>query len=184
VSVVATRARRAWRSPGARRFKCGLVLLALALRPATAADWGLITPGGTTMEGVRARYGQPTRIEAKKVDAYDTVQWIYEGAQAPVGMSRMTVDFGLLTAAGYKNDVVRDFRLDTKPGSFNKRLVLDGWGDPYKVGKDGDFEIFLYEDGLLVYFDKTGWDVQTMVFTVPQPTSASGAKPTPPRPQR
>src|SRR2546422_9120828 len=45
------------------------------------------------------------------------------------------------------------FQLDARPGAFNKKLVLDGWGDPSNVGKDGDFEIFLYEDGLLVYFD-------------------------------
>jgi hypothetical protein len=167
-------------SPG---FVLGLVLLALALRPAAAADWGLITPGRTTTEAVRARYGQPTKIEEKKVDGYDTVQWVYEGAQAPPGTSRMTVDFGLLTRTGYEKGVVRDFRLDTKPGSFNKTLVRDGWGDPHKVGKDGDFDIFLYEDGLLVYFDKTGW-AQTMVFTVPQPASATDAGPAPAAPQR
>src|SRR5437667_9600453 len=125
------RSRWAWPSPGARRFPWWLVLLTLAACPAAAADWGLITPGRTTIEAVRARYGQPTTIEAKKVDSYDTVQWIYEGAQAPVGMSRMTVDFGILTAQGYKADVVRDFRLDTKPASFNKKLVLDGWGEPF-----------------------------------------------------
>ena len=159
------------------------MLLALALRPAAAADWGLITPGRTTTEAVRARYGPPTKIEEKKVDGYDTVQWVYEGTQAPAGASRMTVDFGLLTPSGYEKDVVRDFRLDTKPGSFNKKLVLDGWGDPSKVGNDGDFEIFLYEDGLLVYFDKTGW-AKTMVFTVPQPVSATDAGPAPAAPQR
>src|SRR5437660_3183047 len=123
---------------------CLLALLTLAARPAEAAEWGLIVPGTTTMEIVRARYGQPTKSEPKKVDSYDTVQWVYEGAQAPVGMYRMTVDFGLLTANGYQKDVVRDFRLDAKPGAFNKKLVLDGWGDPSNDGKDGDFEIFLY----------------------------------------
>jgi len=149
-----------------------LVLLALAARPTGAADWGLITPGTTTLEAVRARYGQPTKTTPKKVDDYDTVEWVYEGVQAPVGTYRMTVEFGLLTADGYKKDVVRDFRLDPKPGSFNKKLILDGWGDPSRVGKDGDLEVFLYQEGLLVYFDKEGWDVQTMVFTVPQPTPA------------
>jgi hypothetical protein len=148
-----------------------LVLLTLAAWRAEAAEWGLITPGATTMEAVRARYGEPTKTTPKKVDTYDTVQWVYEGTQAPVGMVRMTVEFGLLTPSGYQPDVVRDFRLDTKPGSFNKKLVLDGWGDPYKVGKDGDSEIFLYEDGLLVYFDKQGWDVQAMIFTLRQPAS-------------
>ena len=154
-----------------------LVLLALAACPAGAAEWGLITPGTTTMEAMRARYGQPTKTTPKQVDNYDTVEWVYEGAQAPVGSYRMIVDFGLLTPSGYKKDVVRDFRLDTKPGSFNKKLVLDGWGDPSKVGKDGDFEVFLYQDGLLVYFDTQGWEVQAMIFTVPQPTAAPSSEP-------
>ena len=163
---------------------CLLVLLAAAARPGEAADWGLITPGTTTMEAVRARYGQPTKTTPKKVDTYDTEQWVYEGAQAPVGMYRMTVEFGLLTANGYKKGVVRDFRLDPKPGSFNKKLVLVGWGDPYKVGKDGEFELFLYEDGLLVYFDKEGWNVQAMIFTVPQPAAATPAQPAPAAPPK
>ena len=156
-----------------RGAAAGLLMVALAACPAGAAEWGLITPGTTTTEAVRARYGQPTKTTPKKIDAYDTLQWVYEGAQAPVGTYRMTVEFGLLTADGYKKDVVRDFRLDPKPGSFNKKLILDGWGDPSKVGKDGDLEVFLYQEGLLVYFDKEGWDVQTMIFTVPQPTPAA-----------
>src|SRR5436309_2449050 len=48
-----------------------LVLLALAARPTGAADWGLRTPGTTTLEAVRARYGQPTKTTPKKVDDYD-----------------------------------------------------------------------------------------------------------------
>ena len=55
---------------------------------------------------------------------------------------------------------------------FNRKLILDGWGTPTKIGRDGEFEIFLYEDGLLVYFDKEGQAVQAMVFTPPQPLSA------------
>jgi len=151
---------------------CLLALLALAARPAETAEWGLIVPGTTTMEIVRVRYGPPTKSEPKKVDSYDTVQWVYEGAQAPVGMYRMSVDFGLLTANGYQKDIVRKFQLDARPGAFNKKLVLDGWGDPNNVGKDGDFEFFLYADGLLVYFDKEGWNVQTLIFTVRQPAPA------------
>jgi hypothetical protein len=27
----------------------------------------------------------------------------------------------------------------------------------------------LYKDGLLVYFDKEGWNATLMIFTVPQP---------------
>ena len=155
-----------------------LVLGALA-SPARASDWGLIVPGKSTTDAVRARYGPPTRADAQKVEGYDAAQWVYEGAQAPRGVSKMTVDFGLLGGAGYKKDVVRSLRLDPKPGVFNRKLVLDGWGDPTKVGRDAEHEIFLYEDGLLVYFDKEGKNAQLMIFTPPQPITA-----TPPRPQR
>lgn len=150
-----------------------LVLLAAFAGPARASDWGLIEPGKSTPESVRARYGAPTRSENQKVEGYDAVQWIYEGAQAPPGIVRLTVDFGLLTAAGYAKDVVRTFRLDPKPGSFTRKLVVDGWGRPTKAGLDGQFEIFLYEDGLLVYFDKDSGDATTMVFSPPQPVTAA-----------
>ena len=153
----------------------GLTLLAPAA-PARAADWGTIVPGKSTPESMRAVYGSPTKTQALKVEGYDTTHWVYEGAQAPPGILRLTVDFGLLTAAGYQKDVVRSFRLDPKPGVFNRTLVLDGWGIPAKIGRDGEFEIFVYEQGLLVYFDKQGWVVQTMVFTPPQPLPGTPAQ--------
>lgn len=152
-----------------------LGLLALATS-APASEWGTIVPGESTTESVRARYGPPSRSLTPRVEGYDTLQWIYEGAQAPAGLHRLTVDFGLLTAGGFKGDVVRSFRLDPKPGMFNRKLVLDGWGPPTRTGRDGEFEIFLYDDGLLVYFDAAGDVVQAMVFTRPQPRAA-----TPPR---
>lgn len=152
-----------------------LTLLAPAA-PARAADWGTIVPGKSTPESMRALYGQPTKTQAQKVEGYDTTQWVYEGAKAPAGILRLTVDFGLLTAAGYQKDVVRSFRLDPKPGVFNRTLVLDGWGTPAKVGRDGEFEIFVYEQGLLVYFDKEGRIVQTMIFTPPQPLPGTPAQ--------
>lgn len=157
------------------RRLAALTLLALAaLAPAArASDWGLIVPGQSTLESVRARYGPPTKAEPQKIDNYDATAWVYAGAQAPPGMLRMTVDFGLLTGAGYKKDVVRSFRLDPKPGVFNKKLVTDGWGRPTKAGVDGNFEIFLYEDGLLVYFPKDGDDATAMIFTPPQPITAT-----------
>ena len=152
-----------------------LTLLAPAAA-ARAADWGTIVPGKSTSESMRAVYGPPTKSQAQKVEGYDTTQWVYEGAQAPPGILRLTVDFGLLTAAGYQKDVVRSFRLDPKPGVFNRSLVLDGWGTPAKVGRDGEFEIFVYEQGLLVYFDKEGRIAQALIFTPPQPLPASPAQ--------
>jgi hypothetical protein len=155
------------------RLAALLVLLGALAGPARASDWGLIVPGESTLESVRARYGSPTRAENQKVENYDAVEWVYQGAQAPPGVVRLTVSFGLLTPGGYKKDVVRTFRLEPKPGSFNKKLVVDGWGRPTRTGFEGRYEIFLYEQGLLVYFDKDDGEAATMVFTPPQPLPAA-----------
>jgi len=142
-------------------------LVALLAAPAAASDWGQIKPGVSTQTAVRLRWGPPTKETALKVDGYDTVQWLYEGAQSPKGMNRMTVDFGLLTPSGYRKDVVRTFKLEPKYDVFNRKLVVDGWGQPSRIGDEGDMEFFLYEDGLLVYFRKDDRDVPAMIFTPP-----------------
>ena len=153
----------------------GLVVVLAA--PATASDWGQIKPGGTTQAEVRSRYGAPTRETPQKVDGYDTLQWLYEGAQAPTGMMKMTVDFGLLTPAGYRKDVVRTFRLEPKHDVFNRKLIVDGWGPPARIGKEGELEFFLYEEGLLVYFGKDENQVLAMIFTPPQKLPPAAAPP-------
>jgi hypothetical protein len=145
-----------------------LPLVLLLAGPATAADWGRITPAVTTQTEVRARYGAPTRETPQKVEGYDTLQWSYEGAQAPTGIMKMVVDFGLLTPSGYKKDVVRTFRLEPKHDIFNLKLVLDGWGTPARAGKEGELEFLLYEQGLLVYFVPDTKLVTLMIFTPPQ----------------
>ncbi|MGH7302891.1 MAG: hypothetical protein ACRELZ_06345, partial [Candidatus Rokuibacteriota bacterium] len=73
----------------------GLVLLLAA--GAAAAEWGQIKPGATTQPEVRSRYGAPTRETPQKIEGYDSLQWTYEGPQAPSGIARMVIDFGLLT---------------------------------------------------------------------------------------
>ncbi len=144
---------------------------------AAAAEWGEIAPGTTTMTAVRQRHGAPTRTGTQKVENRDTAVWIYEGAQAPVGARRMTVDFGLVTPAGYRADVVRDFRLELVPGAFNRAAVLSGWGPPSRVSNPGQKPpTFVYDSGLVVTFDdKEGWTAETMLFTPPQPSSGSSA---------
>jgi hypothetical protein len=137
--------------------------------PARAAEWGLISPGVSTTQTVRARYGAPTRVDHQKVDNYDTESWIYEAAKAPVGIERLTVEFGLLQSEKYRADVVRAFRLEPKPGTFNRGVITNGWGFPDRMGREKDNDIFLYKDGLLVYFEPSGWNAQLMIFTVPQP---------------
>jgi hypothetical protein len=136
---------------------------------APAAEWGLIRPGASTTQGVRARYGAPTRVDRQKIESYDTESWIYEGDRAPVGVERLTVEFGLVRADKYQPEIVRAFRLEPKPGTFNRGVITNGWGFPDRMGHENGQDIFLYRDGLLVYFEPSGWNAKLMVFTVPQP---------------
>ena len=152
-----------------RRVLLVALLLVGLTTPLGAAEWGLIRPGVSTMEALRARYGAPTRVDRQKIDTYDTENWIYEGDRAPVGVERLTVEFGLVHQGKYRADVVRAFRLEPKPGTFNRGVVTNGWGFPDQMGHENEQDIFLYREGLLVYFDKTGWNAQLMVFTLPQP---------------
>jgi hypothetical protein len=151
-----------------------LALLALC-GPALAAEWGTITPGRSTMDTVRAQYGGPTRTETQRVDGYDTTTWIYDAGQAPTGMHRMVVDFGLLQAGGFQRSIVRSFRLEPRPGIFTRDMVLTGWGRPTGLSKEGGNDSFYYEDGLLVTFDKEGWSAVSMVFTPPQPSDRASS---------
>ena len=146
------------------------VLMAFALEAgaAHAEQWGGIEPGESTMAVVKSLRGSPTRTAKQKVEGYDTEEWIYEDARAPGGIRRMSVDFGLMTPAGYRPDLVRSFKLEPKPGAFDKESVTVGWGAPAGVGKDGDVEFFFYKEGLFVYFAKDGHAVATMTFTPPQ----------------
>ena len=165
--------------------RAALVLLLLLALPAAAADWGQIIPGETTQEGVRSRYGAPGKQSTQKIEGYDSEQWVYEGARAPAGIMKMTIDFGLLSPSGYKRDVVRTFRLEPKRDIFNRKLVLEGWGLPGRLGKEGNLEFFLYKEGLLVYFEAGGEHVIALIFTPPQPLPPAEATPIPPEaPQR
>jgi hypothetical protein len=149
----------------------GLALFAIVTTapPAAAAEWNTIRPGVSTVDAVRARFGPATKTSIQKLEGYDATQWVYEGAAAPPGTTRLTVEFGLLTLLGFRADLVRDFTVVPKPGIFNRRTILNGWGPPSRVGREGDAEVFLYRSGLVVYFAKDGWDAQLLVFTPPQP---------------
>ncbi|MBI3031030.1 MAG: hypothetical protein HYY64_16125 [Candidatus Rokubacteria bacterium] len=133
-----------------------------------AADWGGISPGSSTQNAVRERYGAPSRETRQKLETYDTVQWVYEGARAPAGMKRMIVEFGLLTAGGYRPNLVRSFTLEPKPHIFDYVAVVKGWGIPDRIGEQGGRKVYFYQVGLLVYFDESGDDTTSMVFSPPQ----------------
>ena len=163
------------------RLAAMLALLVVLASPAAAAEWREIKPAETMMTEIRARFGAPTTAKPQKIEGYDTMQWVYEGPRAPVGMNKFTIDFGLKTATTYNKDVVRTFTLEPKHDVFNRRIVLYGWGPPDRLGKQGDIEFFLYRDGLLVYFDKTGEQAVTMTFTTPQPMPEESRPTTPPQ---
>jgi hypothetical protein len=152
------------------RLVVALVAAALAVSggPAVAEQWGGIEPGHSTMAVVKSLRGTPTRTTKQKVDSYDTEEWIYEDAKAPGGIRRMSVEFGLMTPAGYRPDLVRAFKLEPRPGAFNKEWIIQGWGPPAGVGKDGETDFFFYKEGLFVYFAADGHAVATMTFTPPQ----------------
>jgi hypothetical protein len=152
------------------------LLLALVLSlagVAHAAEWNAIRPGASTQDDVRAQFGQPTRVTSQKVEGYDTGQWLYEGAQAPRGASRLTVDFGILTPQGYKANVVRAMTLIPKPGIFTREAVLTAWGQPEGAKTEGGVPSILYHSGLIVMFDKEGNDAISLTFTPSQQPSAA-----------
>ncbi|MBI4590873.1 MAG: hypothetical protein HY725_18775 [Candidatus Rokubacteria bacterium] len=151
--------------------------LALALGPAamvSAEEWGGISPGTSTMETVRERYGAPSRETRQQVEGYDTVQWIYEGARAPAGMKRLTLEIGMLTPRGYRPNLVRFFVLEPKPRVFHRMMIVRGWGIPDGSGEQDGRSYLFYKAGLMVYLDETGEDALSMVFTVPQPEPKAG----------
>jgi len=154
-----------------------LVLLALLLGIADfagASEFGNIEPGVTTMDQVRELYGKPSAETPGKVEGYDTMQWVYDRSQAPEGLVRMIVDFGMLTPAGYKPTVTRLLTLEPKPNIFMKKTIIDGWGLPDGEGSRDGVLTFFYREGLLVLFDKEGQDAERMIFSIPQPKSGLG----------
>jgi len=158
------------------RILAVVLMLGLAAGAAHAAEWASIRPGDSVQNDVRKQFGPPTRVSSQKVDGYDTTQWRYEGEQAPRGMVRVTVDFGLLTAAGYRPEVVRSMLLEPRPGVFTRHNVLGGWGMPDGAEKEGGVDVFKYRTGLFVYFDKAGWLAEKMYFVFMAPQAAPAKK--------
>jgi hypothetical protein len=163
------------------RVVAALAIVVALASPVAAAEWREIKPGETVITEIRTRFGPPSKETTQKIEGYDTTQWVYEGARAPTGMQKLTIDFGLKTASAYNKDVVRTFTLEPKHEVFNRRLVLYGWGPPDRLGKQGDSEFFLYREGLLVFFDKAGEQAVTMTFTPPQPLPEEPRQTTPPQ---
>jgi hypothetical protein len=143
---------------------------------ARASDWGGITPGVTTLEEVRERYGAPSKESKAKLENYDTTTLTYEGPKSPAGMNRLVVDVGWLGKDGFKPNVVRVFRIEPRPLIFPLQAVMDGWGIPSAAGDSGGRPTFFYEEGLVVVFDPQGLYAENMSFTLPQALPAGAVK--------
>ena len=163
-----------------RRVLPLLVLLLIAPGDVGAGGWGSIEPGVSTVESVRARYGEPSTETSAKVGGYDTRQWVYESDRAPAGLVRITVDFGLLTPAGYTPSLVRLLKLEPKPLIFGRNTVIQGWGVPDGAEKQEGSMTFFYKEGLFVIFDKEGESAVTMIFSLPQPDAPEPSAPSAP----
>ena len=161
--------------PRALLTAIALAGLLLGRGAVSAEEWGGIDPGVSTVDQVRARYGAPGKETRAKVDGYDTLRWVYEEAQAPGGIERMTIDFGLLTPQGYKPTVVRVLRLEPKPKIFGRNTVIQAWGVPDGITKHNEMDVFFYRSGLLVNFDRSGDEAALLTLTPPQPDTAPAA---------
>ena len=161
-----------------RLLVLALVLLA-GVTAADAAEWQTIRPGESVQSAVRTQFGSPTRMLSQKVEGYDSPQWVYEGEQAPRGMTRVIIDFGVLTPQGYRAEIVRLMTLEPRRGVFIRPTVISGWGEPDASDVEGEKKVIRYQSGLFVYFDKDGWVAEKMYFTPPQGPRPASAAPTP-----
>lgn len=149
-----------------------VTLLLLVLGPAVpwAADWGGVTPGTSTQEDIRRLFGPPTQERSAKEDGYETREWIYEGAEAPAGLNKLRVEFGLLKPDGFKPNTVRTLALYPKENRFPVSAIQAGWGRTARVGLDPETgrPILQFDAGLVVFLDKEGRWAEEMYFVIPQ----------------
>jgi hypothetical protein len=138
---------------------------------ASGASWGGIVPGETGRAEVMDRYGEPSEESRSKIGQHESTAWTYEGTRAPTGLIRMVVEFGILKDGKYAPDVVRTFRIEPKPGVFERRHVVLGWGTPDRGGMQDGVPVLIYKSGLTVYFDQDIINAISLWFTVPQPSN-------------
>lgn len=152
------------------RRAAGLFFLLLLPVAAAGEPWLGLTPGKSDKAAVRAILGPPSREVAKKEEGYDTSEWIYEGTHAPIGATKLAVQFGLLTRGTFRGDIVRALTYSPKPNIFPGPAIVEGWGVPDKTGTDTSGRVvYFYRRGLIVTLDKEGRETSEMLFTIEQP---------------
>jgi hypothetical protein len=148
------------------------VLLLIGLAPhARGESWGGITPGETTRQALRASYGPPTRERVLVEEGRTVAEWTYAGQQAPRGIERVVVSFGLVRPGGFDPEVVRAVTLYPKPRIFSTQAITNGWGKPDGVATEeatGRPALQWASRGLLIVLDKGGNWAEMMLFA-PKP---------------
>lgn len=148
----------------------GVLLLVLLPPWASGEGWMGVEPGKSNKASVRAVFGQPSREVAKKEEGYNTSEWLYEGTRAPVGSTKLVIEFGLLKGQTFQADTVRALTYSPKPNIFPAPAIFEGWGPPDKRGTDSKGQVvFFYRRGLIVTLDKQGQETIEMLFTIEQP---------------
>ena len=175
-----TRLRRTG-APGRNRahWTLGLALAAAVLAGTGdlgAESWGGLTPGETVRAGVEALYGRPSRERSLIEEGRTVAEWTFTGAQAPRGLERMVISFGLMAGGVFVPDVVRAVTLYPKPHVFALRVILGGWGSPDAIGTEeaSGRPTFHYRSrGLLIILDKTGSWAELLLFGPRLPAGGS-----------
>ncbi len=171
------------RAQGGRRRGVGAALglavivgLLAAAGDLCAASWGGLTPGETTQAGVQTLYGKPSRERALVEEGRTVAEWTYAGPQAPSGLERMVVSFGLMVGGRFVPDMVRSVALYPKAHVFPLGAIANGWGRPDAVGTEeaSGRPSFHYNTlGLLIILDRTGQWAEFMLFGPRQASAGS-----------
>jgi hypothetical protein len=141
-----------------------------------AESWGGLTPGETTQAGVQALYGKPSRERSLVEEGRTVAEWTYAGPQAPRGLERMVVSFGLLAGGRFVPDMVRSVALHPKPHVFSLRAITNGWGRPDAIGTEeasGRSSFHYNTLGLIIILDRTGQWAEFLLFGPRQASARS-----------
>jgi hypothetical protein len=139
--------------------------------PAASADWGGIQPGLSTRQNVETLYGRPSWERTVVEEKRSLLEWTYTGERAPKGVRQMVVSFGLNSASGFREDLVRALEIHPTPGVFTVESITMTWGKPQAIGTNqetGQTMIRYDGAGLLVVMNRRGDSVEVMLF-VPKP---------------
>jgi hypothetical protein len=131
--------------------------LLLPVLPASARPWKGLNPGQSTLQDVQKAFGQPN--QELKNHGHCALLYNYQAAHAVNGTKQTNVCFN------DKNIVVEIAVFPDR--ALTKELVDEAYGKVYQKKLTDDFrEYHLYKnEGLAIFFEKDGNNVQSLLFT-------------------